>query len=107
VDPVRIPKAVEQCLVEELPHSGLVPFLEATPAGHSGTAAHLLGQHLPRDAALEDEQYASDSGAVVDTGPAALGLGRLFGQQWLDHFPQFVCNEFFSHTPTLPTTKFC
>lgn len=38
-------------------------------------------------------------------GPATL-LGRFFGQQWLDHFPQSVCNEFLSHAFVLPTVRF-
>ena len=69
-----------------------------------------MGQHLPGDvpgdAALEDEQDASEGGAVVDTGPAALRFGRLFGQQRLDHFPQSIGEEFFSHTSPYPPPGF-
>src|SRR5215212_2750582 len=70
----------------------------------SQSRSHLLGQHLPGDTALEHEQDAAESCSVVDAGSATLGLGWLFGQQRLDHFPKFVCNEFFSHALTLPAT---
>src|SRR5215218_7372280 len=107
VDLVGLAEVVEHRLVEALPHARFVPLLEAPPAGHARAASHLLGEHLPRDAALEHEQDAGERRPVVHAGPAALGLGRLLGQQRLDHFPQFVRNEFFSHTFTLPTTGFC
>jgi hypothetical protein len=46
--------------------------------------------------------------ALVDSaGPSALGFGLLLRQKRLDHFPQFVTNEFFSHAFSLPTTRFC
>ncbi len=89
------------------PHARLVPFLEPTPTRHARAAAHLLGQHLPGYAALQDEQDAGEGGAVVDSGSTAFGLGRLLGQQRLDHFPQFIGDEFLSHTFTLPATGFC
>ena len=93
--------------MQPLPHARLVPFLEASPAGHAASTAHLLGQHLPGYAALEDEQNAAEGCAVVDAWPAAVRLWGLFGQQRLDHFPQFIGNEFSSHTFTLPTAGFC
>jgi hypothetical protein len=93
--------------MQSFPHPCLVPFSEASPTGHARAASHLLGQHLPGYAALEDEQDAGESGAIVDVGSPSFGLGRLFWEQRLDHFPQFVCNEFFSHTLSLPTAWFC
>src|SRR5215203_2716014 len=93
--------------MEPLPHARLVPFLEASPTGHARAAAHFLRQHLPGYAALQDEQDAGESCPVVDAWPAALGLRRIFRQQRLDHFPQFIGDEFFSHTLNLPTAGFC
>jgi hypothetical protein len=93
--------------MQPLPHTRLVPFLEPTPTGHARAAAYLLRQHLPGYAALQDEQDAGEGGAVVDSGPTAFGLGRLLGQQRLDHFPQFIGDEFLSRAFTLPTTRFC
>ena len=81
--------------------------LEPTPTGHCRATAHLLGQHLPGYAALEDEQDASEGCAVVDAWSAAVGLGWLLGQQRLDHLPQFTANVSLSHVFTLPTTRFC
>jgi hypothetical protein len=93
--------------MQPLPYTRFVPIVEPTPTRHARAASHLLRQHLPGDAALENKQDAGEGSAVVDTGSAAVGLGWLFGQQRLDHFPQFIGNEFLSHTFTLPTTEFC
>ena len=51
VDLVRFSQTVQEPPMQPLPHARLVvPFLEATPTGgHATAAAHLLGQHLPRD----------------------------------------------------------
>src|SRR3712207_3174164 len=107
VDLVGLTQPIQQDSVQALPYARLVPLLEASPASHSRAAAHLLGQHLPGYAALEDEQDPGEGGTVVDAGPAAVGLGRLFGQQWLNYFPQLVGNKWFSHLLILPTTRFC
>src|SRR3712207_4176493 len=104
VDLVGLAQPIQQDSMQLFPHACLVPFLETTPAGHARAASHLLGQHLPRDAALQDEQYAGEGRPpVVDARPAALGLGWLFREQRLDHFPQLIGNEFLSHTFSLPT----
>src|SRR5215210_7464772 len=52
VDLVGFSEAAEQDAVQPLPHPGLFPLLEASPASHARSAAHLLGKHLPGDAAL-------------------------------------------------------
>src|SRR5215212_2019077 len=49
---VGLSEAVEKDSVQPLPHPGLLPLLQAFPAGHPRAAAHLLGQHLPGDTAL-------------------------------------------------------
>ncbi len=51
----------QQCLVEPLPDAGLVPVPQPAPAGHARAAAHLFGQHLPGDAAPQNEQDARKS----------------------------------------------
>src|SRR5215216_4432629 len=78
--------------MQPFPHARLLPLLEAPPAAHARAAAHLLGQHLPGYAALQDEDDGGEGCAVVDARSTALGLWGLLGQQRLDHFPQFVCN---------------
>jgi hypothetical protein len=48
----------------------------------------MLGQHLPGDAALQDEDDTGQAGPVVHRGPAALaGPGAMAGQQRLDDLP--------------------
>src|SRR5215211_5216416 len=90
VDPVGLPEPVQERLMQLFPHARLLPVAQAPPAGRSRSAAHLLGEHLPGYAALEDENDAGKSRAVVDAGPAAIGFGRLFGQQRFYDLPKLV-----------------
>jgi hypothetical protein len=50
----------------------------------------------------EDEQDTGEGSAIVDARPAALGLGRLLGQQRFDRCPQFVCNDSFAIPSSYP-----
>src|SRR5215213_7912234 len=52
VDLLCLAQPIQQDSVQLFPHARFVPFLEPTPAGHTRSAAHLLGQHLPGYAAL-------------------------------------------------------
>ncbi len=97
IDPVDFTQTVEQCLVEPLPHPGPVPPLEAPPAGHPRAAAHLVREHLPRNARLEHEQDARKSGAIVHARASTHGFRRLLGQEWFDYGPRFVGYEWFWH----------
>src|SRR3712207_371822 len=105
VDLLGLAQPIRQDSMQLFPHACLVPFLETTPAGHARAASPISwGNISKRDAALQDEQYAGEGRPVVDAGPAAaLGLGWLFREQWPDHFPQLIGNEFLSHTFSLPT----
>src|SRR5215207_4459905 len=107
VDLLGLAQPIQELAVQLLPHARFLPLLEASPTSHARFASHLLGQHLPGYAALQDEQDAAEGGPIVDAGPAALRLRLLLGQQRFYHFPQFVRNEFFSHALILPTTRFC
>lgn len=58
------------------------------PATHAGAAAHFLWQHFPRQAGLQDEQYAGQDAPFVQ----AFAPGRRFAWRWrwqqgLDDFP--------------------
>ena len=58
VNKVRRFQPRQQVLVELLPDLRLVPIPQPAPAGHARAAAHLPGQHLPGDAAPENEEDA-------------------------------------------------
>src|SRR5436190_10048671 len=77
IDLVRLAQAVQDRLVQARPDACLLPVAQAPPAGHAAAAAHLRGQHLPGDAALEHEEDPRQSRAVGHAGPAAFRLGRL------------------------------
>jgi len=68
-----------------------------TPSGHPRAAAHLLGEHLPRNSRLEHEQNTRKSGAIVHARAPTLGLRRLLWQEWFDYVPKFVSYERFRH----------
>src|SRR6266540_7118089 len=49
-----------------LPHAGLLPLPQPAPTGNRGSAAHLLGQVLPRDPRPPHEQDPGQNLAVID-----------------------------------------
>jgi hypothetical protein len=74
-----------------LPDAPALPGSQAAPAGHARAAAHLLRQHLPGDAALQDEDDAGQTGAVVHRRPAALaGPGPMAREEWWDDLPELI-----------------
>ena len=81
VDLVGLPETLEQDEVQPLPHPGLLPLLQASPASHTRATAHLLGKHLPGDAALRHEDDARESGPVIDARSSAFGFWRLGRQK--------------------------
>src|SRR5829696_8514694 len=91
-------------LVQTLPHPRLLPLAQSSPAGDAGAATHLLGEHLPRDATLQDEDDAGECRAVVHSRSTAFGFGRFVGQQRFYGVPQFVGYEFLSHNSPLPAS---
>ncbi len=50
VDAILAAEPVEQLILQTVPHSGLLPVPQASPAGPPRAAAHLPGQQLPRRA---------------------------------------------------------
>ena len=76
--------------MELVPDASLVPVAQAAPAGHPAAAAQLLGQILPRNPGLEDEENPRQGGAVRDAGPPTFGLGRLGREQRGDLLPEPV-----------------
>ena len=49
---------IQQREVNEIPHARSLPIAQAAPTRHPRSAAEFLREHLPRDAAAEDEQNA-------------------------------------------------
>jgi hypothetical protein len=69
-------QAYQEQVVQGQPNACVLPVAEPAPTGTAAAALHLLGQHQPRDAALEDEQDARQRGAVGYAEPAAQGAPR-------------------------------
>jgi hypothetical protein len=79
-----------------------MPLLKTPPACHAGPAAHLLREHLPRDARLKYEQNARECGSIAHARATALRLGSLFWQKRFYDRPQFVCYEWLRHRLSIP-----
>jgi hypothetical protein len=90
-----------------MPDTGQMPIAETSPAGHPGATAHLLGQHLPGDTRVEDEQDARQRGSIRQTRTPAFGFGRLGRKQRLNLGPERIGQQFSCHTRQLPTVRFC
>src|SRR5262249_21129332 len=92
----------EQDLIEAEPDAGLLPGVQAAPAGHATAATHLHGEVFPGDAGLEDEEDAGQRLAVAD--PFAAGVAkaaRLGGwQQRFEEGPQCIRDERLGHDIT-------
>ena len=54
--------------MQALPHPGVLPLLQSSPARHPGAAPHLLRKVLPWDPGLQYEQDPRQHLAVVDPG---------------------------------------
>src|SRR5918994_4216277 len=70
-----------------MPHTGLLPVSQASPAGHAA-ASDLSGQHTPRYAASQDVHDPFKGNPVGYAGPASPPLAWFRRQQRLDDFPQ-------------------
>lgn len=64
----------EQHLVHALPDARALPGDEASPTDRPGSAAHLPRQHIPWDAAAQDEQDAAQYRAVRNGRPAGVSV---------------------------------
>src|ERR1700716_1142800 len=87
----------ENAFLKSVPDAGLVPVTEPAPAGHPTPAAHLLGQVFPLNAGLQNEDDASEAGAVGDRRPPTLRTRGMEREQRLDQAPEFVRNKGRSH----------
>jgi hypothetical protein len=91
VDLVVVAQPVQQPMVQGLPHPGLLPVPQPPPAGHAAAAAQLLGREQPPG--HPGPQHLDDAAqhrAVLEPGPAALGMRRRGWQQRLDGVPDLI-----------------
>ena len=89
----------QEDLVQLLPDPGPLPGIEVVQAGHATATAHLLGQLLPGDARLEDEDDAGEDLSVIQGlapgEPEATRLG--LRQERFDALPEFVADKWLGH----------
>jgi len=97
VDFLEKAQMVEQELMDAWPDAGATPISEAAPTRHAAAAAHLLGEILPRDAGLENEDNAGESPAIVEEWSSAFWMRRMRWQKQPNEFPQVVGKQWPSH----------
>ncbi|MDQ1022704.1 hypothetical protein QF035_000286 [Streptomyces umbrinus] len=86
-------RILQQHDMESAPVADLVPCGQPSPAGHARAETELLGQVLPLDAGVQDEQDPAQ-GLPVRHSRSALDRSRTCcGQQWLDELPQFIRHD--------------
>lgn len=93
VELLRSPQLLQQDDVKAVPHAGLVPSGQPPPARHARAEAELLGQVLPLDAGVQDEQDPAQSLPVRNPRPPGDQLRTRLRQQRLDQRPQFVRHD--------------
>jgi len=107
VDAPLLPDPPEQGVQEFLPDAAALPAPQPAPAGHPGAAAHLLRQHLPGDAALQDKDDAGQAGAVVNRRAATFaGPGPVARQERLNDLPKFIGYKRTGHGAP-PISNYC
>src|SRR5439155_17995336 len=98
VDALLLPNPLEEGVQEFLPDAPALPVPQPPPTGDAGATAHLLGEHLPRDATPQDEDNPGQAGTVIDRRPAPLARPRLMPrEQRGDGLPKFVRYQRFGH----------
>jgi hypothetical protein len=101
VNPLLLPDPLEEHMQQLFPDPAALPVPQATPTGDARTAAHLQREHLPGDAAAQDENDTREAGPVIDRRSASLAGSRLVPrQQGGNRFPEFVGDQWLSHGDT-------
>ena len=84
--------------MNEIPHARSLPIAQAAPTRHPRTALEFLREHLPRDAAAEDEQNAGETRAIKDARPSAFRPRRWSWQERFNKIPQRIGKQCRGHT---------
>lgn len=81
IELVRTAQFVQQHKLQVRPHAGLLPSMQASPAGHARTATHFLRQHLPWNPRLQHEQNAHRYPSIVQALSTRVSLAPPLDQQ--------------------------
>jgi hypothetical protein len=84
--------------VEPLPHTRFLPVPQPSPAGRAAAIAQFLREQAPGTARAQDEDDASERGAIRDPRTASVRLGWFLGQQGFNGLSQVVGDKGFAHS---------
>lgn len=87
--------------MEVIPHTGLLPFMQATPTGHPASTAKFSWQISPTDSGFQYEQNPAESIPVRNTWTTSVWLWQLRRNEWGDALPEFRGQDLFGHPITL------
>src|SRR5215470_858304 len=77
-------KPIQQCEMNQIPNSFLLPVAQPAPAAHAGAATQFLRQHPPGNTAAEHEYDARKASPVCQARSPTLRLGRRNWQKRFD-----------------------
>ena len=94
---VVFPQVLQHGVMDALPHTGLLPCMQAPPATHAAAATEFTGKIFPRQAGLEDEQDTGQGSSVVNARTPAFGGRTMCWQQRLNQRPQVIRKKGYGH----------
>ena len=89
---------IQQREVNEIPHARALPIAQAAPTRHPRPACESLREHLPGNAAAEDEDDAGETRTVRNARPSAFRPTWWSWQERFDKIPQRIGKQRRSHT---------
>jgi hypothetical protein len=98
-------KPVQQCEMDQIPNSVLLPVSQPSPAGHARAATQCFRQHPAGNAITKHENNAREASPVCQARSPTLRLGRRNWQKRFDQIPQRIRNERASHVKVPPNSN--
>lgn len=84
--------------MDQIPHLRLLPVAQETPARHPRPGPEFLREHVPRNAAAEDEDDAGETCTVRNARPPSLWPSWRYRQKRFDEIPQCIWKQRDGHT---------
>lgn len=90
-------KPIQQCEVDQIPNSILLPVPQSSPAGHARAPTQSFRQHSPGNTGSEHENNALQASPVCQARSATFWFGQGHWEKRFDQTPQSISNKRGSH----------